>query len=47
MVKNDTNINKTNNHLSPQTIEHKKKGTYGIGNPDPELGQGQKCGQPC
>jgi hypothetical protein len=24
MVKNSTNINKTNNHLSPQLIEHKK-----------------------
>jgi hypothetical protein len=25
MVNNSTNINKTNNHLSPQIIEHKKK----------------------
>ena len=34
MVSNSTNINKTNTHLSPQTIEHKKKTmTYGIGNP--------------
>jgi hypothetical protein len=24
MVNNSTNINKTNNHLSPQIIEHKK-----------------------
>jgi len=25
MVNNSTNINKTNNYLSPQIIEHKKK----------------------
>ena len=25
MVNNSTNINKTNNHLSPQVIKHKKK----------------------
>jgi hypothetical protein len=31
MVNNTTDINKTNIHLSPQTIECKK--TYGIGNP--------------
>jgi hypothetical protein len=48
MVSNSTNINKTNNHLSPQTIEHKKKTmTYGIGNPvlvwDRHLGQALKC----
>jgi hypothetical protein len=32
----------TTSHLKQLNI--KKKGTYGIGNPDPELGQGQKCG---
>jgi len=25
IVSNSTNINKTNNHLSPQTSEHKRK----------------------
>jgi hypothetical protein len=25
MVNNSTNINKTNNHISPQFIEHKNK----------------------
>jgi hypothetical protein len=40
MVKNFTNINKTNNHLSPQTIKHKENTTtYGIWNPGPGLGQ--------
>ena len=24
MIKNSTNVNKTNNHLSPQTLEHKR-----------------------
>jgi hypothetical protein len=34
MVNNPTNINKTNNHLSFQTFEPKKKTSiYGIGNP--------------
>ena len=28
MVNNATNINKTNNHLSPQNIEHKKRPQY-------------------
>ena len=36
---------KPNNHLSPQTIKHKKEHPYGIGNPDPGLGQAQKCGR--
>ena len=31
MTNNSTNINKTNNHLSPHTIEHKKTTTYGVG----------------
>ena len=34
-----------NNHLSPQTIKHKKEHPYGIGNPDPGLGQAQKYGR--
>ena len=32
-----SNINKTNNHLSSQTIEHKKTTTYDVRNPDPGL----------
>ena len=44
MVNNSTNINKTNNQLSPQTIEREKKTmTLEIRNPDPGLGQEQKC----
>jgi hypothetical protein len=35
--------NKTNNHFSSQTIEHKKN--HDIGNPDPVLGQAQNCGR--
>ena len=43
MVNNSNNINKTNNHLSIQIIEHKKNTmTYGIGNIGPGLGQVQK-----
>ena len=43
---NYTNINKTNNHLSSQVIEHNKHIiTRGIGNTDPGLGQSQKCGR--
>jgi hypothetical protein len=33
MVDNSTNGNKTNNHLSPQTTEHKNTTAYGVGNP--------------
>jgi len=45
MVNNLININKTNNHLSLQIIEHKKKTTtYNIGNPGSDLGQAQTCG---
>jgi hypothetical protein len=40
-VNNSTNINKTNNHLSPQLTEHKKTMTYGIGNLGPGLWQTQ------
>ena len=37
MVTNSTNINKTNNRISPQTIEHKQKNTtrQGVWNPGP------------
>jgi hypothetical protein len=40
VVNNFTNINKTNNHLSPQIIEYEKE--Y-VGNPGPSLGKAQKC----
>jgi hypothetical protein len=39
MVNNSTNINETNNCLSPQIIEHNLMTTYGIGNTDPGLAQ--------
>jgi len=32
IVNNFTNINKTNNHLSPKLIVHKKITTYDVGN---------------
>jgi len=44
MVNNSTNINKTNNDLSPQIIELKKRLKY-VGNPDPGLRQAQKYGR--
>jgi hypothetical protein len=37
MVNNYTNINKTNNHLSDEAMEHKKITTYGLGNPSSDL----------
>ena len=45
MVNNSTNINKTNNNLSSQIIEHKKKKTmtYDIGNSGPDLRQALNC----
>jgi hypothetical protein len=43
MVNNFTNINKTNNHLSPQLTEHKKETTYDVGNSGLCLGQTKKC----
>ena len=44
MVNSSTNINKTNNHLTPQLVDKKKKTTtYDVGNPDPGLGYAQKC----
>jgi hypothetical protein len=45
MVNNSININKTNNHLSFQLIEHKirqRHKTLEIS--DPGLGQAQTCG---
>ena len=40
------NLNKTNNHLSTQIIEHKKNTTtYDIGNLGPGLRQAQQCGR--
>ena len=44
MVNNFTNINKTNNHLSPQLTEYKKETTYDVGNSGLCLGQTKKCG---
>ena len=44
MVNNSTNINKTNNHLSPEHTKKRGITTYDIGNPDPGLGHTQKCG---
>jgi len=39
MVNNFTNINKTNNHLSPSVTEQKETMTYDVGNPGPGLRQ--------
>jgi len=39
MFNNSTNINKTNNHLSRQITEHKKRPRYEVGNPGPGLRQ--------
>ena len=45
MVNNSTNINKTNNHLSPSLNEHKKgTTTYDVGNPGPWFGTGIRIG---
>jgi hypothetical protein len=40
MVNNSTNINKMNNHLSSQLIEHKKRLWNDVGNSVPVLGHG-------
>ena len=46
MVNNSININKMNNYLLPQLIEHKKKTMiYYIGNSRTGLGQTQNCGR--
>jgi len=42
MVNNSTNINKMNNHLSPQIIEHKKIMTYDVGNPSTKVSTSSK-----
>ena len=44
MITNSTNINKTNNYLSTQIIEHKKIAIYEDENPDPDLEQAQMSG---
>jgi hypothetical protein len=36
MINNSTNINKTNNHLSPELPDHIKRHEYDIRNPGPE-----------
>lgn len=43
MVNNSTNINKTNNYISPQIIEHTQKNTTNTYDPDPGLRQLQIC----
>jgi len=42
MENNASNINKTNNQLSPQTIEHKRNITYDLGNPGTGFGTDTK-----
>ena len=43
MVNNPININKTNNHLSPQITEHKKgQDIYDVGNTGSGLRQGKQ-----
>ena len=44
MDNNAMNINKTNNHLSAEIIEHKKTMKLGINHPYSGLGQAQICG---
>jgi len=43
MVNNSSNINKVDNHLSPQTFNTKRP-TFVDGNLGPDFGQVQKCG---
>ena len=43
LVNNATNINISNNLLSPQTTDRKHTTTYGVGNPGPSLEEVQKC----
>ena len=45
MVVHSTDINKMNNHVWSQTIEHKKATTYDIGSLGPGLEQAQTCGR--
>ena len=42
MVNNYTNINKTNDYLSPQITENNKTTTCDVGNQGPGLGQAQE-----
>jgi hypothetical protein len=42
-VKKIPPISIKDNHLSPQTIEHKKSTKYGVVNPCPDLRQAQTC----
>ena len=44
MIKMSTNINKTNDHVSPQIIEHIKIQTFVIEKPGSGLGQAEKSG---
>ena len=38
-------ISKMNNHLSPQSLNIRKTTTYDVGNPGPDIGQGEaECG---
>ena len=39
MVIISTNMNKTNNHLSPQTVKEKKTTEKDVGKPGPDLWQ--------
>ena len=44
MVISSTNINEINNkHLN--SLNTKKTMTYDVGNPNPDLGQAQRCGR--
>ena len=46
MIKNPTDINEMNNHLSPQNIEPPQKTTtYDFGKQSPGLGHAQRCGR--
>jgi len=45
MVNNYTNINKPDNHLSPQLIQHKTNTTEDVVNTDPGLEQVHTCGK--
>ena len=41
MFNNYTNINKTDNHLWPQIMQHKRTTKHNMGNPGPGLEQTQ------
>jgi len=44
MINNASNINKMDNHISPQIIKYKRTTTYDVGDPGLDLKQTQKCG---